>query len=196
VGVVSAVHAPFAYRRDLTKKLMREYAAKWEGLPMPRLQLRWAPKPVPKSDPKRRKEVRERDRFSKRCGFAPIEDMAWDCFYELILPVDKWDIRNEHYGVGFIIIPISWTRRGSTSAPCEHSPTDTPYRNSAHAYWDSKVLGWPPVFVVSPDGAATMKADYLDQPKEWKDLPTAARADGAKNQPVPVAARAGQPGEG
>ncbi len=102
-------------------------------------------------------------------GMPRIRDQAWECYYELVLPVDKYDIRNEHYGAGFIIVPISFTRRtGSIDhPPCSRSPTDDCFRDSAHAFWDSKALGWPPIYVIAPDGTATQKTDYRDQPIEW-----------------------------
>lgn len=162
--------APHAYRRDLTKKLMRDYAAKWFGLPMPRLQMRWADKPVPRRDVG--SDERASNRMAAAMGYPPIREQKWDCFYEMVLPVSSGDIRNEHYEVGFIIVPISWVRRGNTAnnAPCSQYPLDTPYRDSAHAYWDSKALGWLPIFVIAPDGTATMKADYIDQPAHWPEL--------------------------
>jgi hypothetical protein len=174
--------APFAYRSDITKKLMREYAAKWIGLPAPRLQLRWAPKPVPNSDPKRRKDIALSKRVSRMMNLPYHPDQAWDCFYEMVLPVDRYDIRNERYGVGFIIIPISWSRRTSARVPCEHSSIDDPYRDGAHAFWDSKELGWLPIFVVSPNGSAAMKATYTDQPAEWPALAQAIEARSAETR--------------
>jgi len=159
-----------AYRRDLTKKLMRHYAQQWKDLPLPRLQLRWSDKPVSKRETAN--DDRESRKLSKRLGLPHYEEQKWDCFYELILPVDRYDIRNEHYEVGFIIVPISWVRRGNTgkNPPCEWSPTDTPYRDGAHAYWDSKALNWLPIFVVAPDGSAAMKADYHDAPASWSQF--------------------------
>lgn len=163
----------FAYRRDIAKTQMARYAEKWAGLPMPRLQLRWAPKPVPKRE--YRTEQAQSDRMCKLMGYAPQPQVKWDCFYELILPVDKYDIRNEHYDVGFIIIPISWCRRGSSreNTPCQHGVTDTPFRDGAHAYWDSKELNWLPIFVVAPDGSAQQKTDYFDAPAVWKSAEAA-----------------------
>jgi hypothetical protein len=169
--------APFAYRRDLTKKLMRHYVSQWEGLPMPRLQLRWANKPVPQKAVAA--DQRMADKMAASMGLPSHKEQKWDCFYEMVLPVDKYDIRNEYYEVGFIIIPISWTRRGNTAEnlPCSRQgQLDTPYRDCSHAFWDSKALGWPPIFVVAPDGVAAMKADYPDQPMSWPELASAIEA--------------------
>lgn len=159
--------ANFAYRRDFTKKMMRQYAEQWAGLPLPRLQLRWAPKPVANSEPKRRADIALSKRVSRMMSLEYQPDMAWDCFYEMVLPVDRNDIRNELYGAGFIIIPISWSRRTGQHPPCRNGRIDDPFRDGAHAFWDSKSLGWLPIFVVAPDGSATMKATYHDQPVDW-----------------------------
>lgn len=166
----------FAYRRDITKKLMRQYVEQWAGLPLPRLQLRWAPKSVANSEPKRRADIALSKRVSRMMSLEYQPDMAWDCFYEMVLPVDKYDIRNELYGAGFIIIPISWSRRTGQHPPCHNGRIDDPYRDGAHAFWDSKALGWLPIFVVAPDGTATMKATYHDQPSEWPALAKAMSA--------------------
>lgn len=158
---------PGTYILDMPKAQMRRYAEKWAGLPVPRLQLRWAPKPVPASDKKRAEAVSFDKKMSKAWGTEYIEDNAWDCFYELVLPC-KNHTRDEHYDVGFIIVPISWTRRTSQEPPCKNSPTDDVFRDSAHAFWDSSVLGWIPIYVIAPDGTATQKTEYHDAPAHWK----------------------------
>jgi hypothetical protein len=160
------------YIRTLPKTLMRKYAAAWQELPAPRLQLRWAPKPVPNSDPQRAKDIRFGRRISRQMGYDYTPDQAWDCFYEMVLPVGKYDIRNEHYEAGFIIVPIGHTRRTSSPEypPCSRSPTDDVWRDGAHAFIDSKSLGWMPIFVIAPDGTPARKVGYHDEPKEWQAL--------------------------
>lgn len=153
---------PFHYRTDITKKQMRVYAELWEGLPLPRLQLRYDPKPIAKS--KRRTEIARRKRMCVSMGYDYHDDHEWLCSYELVFPVDKYDIRNDRYGVGFILIPISQTKIGGTRVP---RTGDTPFRDGSHAFWDSKVLGWLPIYSVGPDGTAVWKRDYRDQPAEW-----------------------------
>lgn len=155
------------YIRDMAKAQMRRYAEKWAGLPVPRLQLRWAPKPVPASEKARAAAIRRERNACKSIGFEYIEDNAWDCFYELVLP-SKNHTRDERYDVGFIIVPISWTRRTSQTPPCHNSPTDDVFRDSAHAFWDSSVLGWIPIYVIAPDGTATQKTEYHDAPAHWR----------------------------
>lgn len=192
-----------AYVRDIPKTQMKHYAAQWDGLPLPRLQLRWHYKPVPKSEPQRRKDIALSKRMSAEMGVKYTEDEAWDCFYELVLPVDKYDIRNERYGVNFILIPISWARRTSTSTPCEWDATDDTFRDGAHAFWDSKALGWLPIFVVAPNGSAAMKATYIDQPDSWPALAQAIetrRAEterlGAQHESAVAGSHAPDPYEG
>jgi hypothetical protein len=159
----------------MPKTQMRRYAAQWKGLPVPRLQLRWGPKPVPNSDPKRQAALRRDKALSKQMGLPSVKTDDWDCFYELVLGCEN-HTRDDHYGVGFIIVPISWTRRGSSKRPCEFSPIDDVFRDGAHAFWDSKAMGWLPIFVVAPDGTATMKACYHEQPKDWPALASAIEA--------------------
>lgn len=151
---------------DMPKAQMKRYAQKWEGLPLPRLQLRWSPKPVPNNDPARRADVARSKRMRRQMGMTYEPRPAWDCYYELVL-ASKNLVRDEHYDVGFIIVPISWTRRTGGRTPCEDFPTDDVWRDGAHAFWDSKALGWPPIYVIAPDGTATQKTGYRDEPPEW-----------------------------
>lgn len=120
-------------------------------LPAPRIQLRWAPSTL-------------------RAGFQ------WECHYELVLPLDKYDIRAEQEGprggrrppLKELVVPIKEPSiRGSTSTPCiaqdgSHD-YDPPYRDGAHAIWDAKVLGNPPIFAIAPDGVA------IERPEQQGD---------------------------
>ena len=126
-------------------------------LPAPRLQLRWV-----KSDHSR---------------------FQWECHYELVIPLDKHDIRAEQEGprggrlppLKELVVPMKPpTLRGSTDIPCT-SPSgerycDTPFRDGAHAHWDAEVLGNPPIYVIAPDGMAFRDKDRpptrASQPKE------------------------------
>lgn len=161
--------ASFGQRRDIPKTVMRQYAEKWRELPLPRLQLRWNYKPCPKS------AVAEEDRVGRRISidmglpFRPAQ--AWDCFYELVIPLDKSDIRNELYEVGFGLIPMSSTRScgSADNPPGSRGYLHAPFRDGAHAFWDSKALNWLPIYVIAPDGAPHHKTDYHDAPAHWKD---------------------------
>ncbi|WP_387425187.1 hypothetical protein [Sphingomonas melonis] len=121
-------------------------------------------------------------RIAESMGVPYREPQSWDCFYELILPVNKYDVRNEHYDVGFIILPIGCTRRGGSAdrQPCSDDRLDTPYRDGSHAFWDSKSLSWLPIFVVAPDGTAQQKRDYHEAPDCWADPATIGQQDGVK----------------
>lgn len=111
-------------------------------LPTPRLQLRWA-----------RSEYNEH---------------WWECHYELVILLDEHDIRREVYRNGRLlakklpreyVVPIGGPtiRQGSGVPPCsvgDNRYCDAPYRDGAHAQWDSKQLGDPPIYVIAPDGMA------------------------------------------
>lgn len=113
-------------------------------LPAPRLQLRWA------------LATPEERRFN---------NFGWACHYELVLPLDKHDVRREVYDengdpageVSELVVPIkSPSLRGGGGTPCEAQDGsryyDAPYRDGAHARWDAAVLGNPPIYVIAPDG--------------------------------------------
>lgn len=113
------------------------------ALPAPRLQLRWA-------------ESESNDR-----------QYRWECHYELVLPLGTHDIRREVYNddgvlveeaAEFVVPMKPPTRRGSDVTPCQTQGGaryyDEPYRDGAHAQWDSAALGGLPIFVIAPDGEA------------------------------------------
>lgn len=102
-----------------------------QGLPAPRLQLRWE---------------------------NGDERYEWACSYELVLPLREFDIRNDAK-TGHAVIELGRTRVGGSGAPpWRHSEprSCTPYRDGAHALWDSAVLGGLPVYVVAPDGGTKL----------------------------------------
>lgn len=110
-------------------------------LPAPRLQLRWA-------------------------EAEPSSRYPWACHYELVLPLGEHDIRRESYdddgkctvGPCEAVIPMKPPTLRGGNAPCENPDgtlyCDTPFRDGAHANWDAKVLGNPPIYVIAPDGTA------------------------------------------
>ncbi|WP_176331569.1 hypothetical protein [Burkholderia vietnamiensis] len=117
-------------------------------LPAPRLQLRWASSTI-------------------------RPEYNWECHYELVLPLGEWDVRAERYGddgeplpkLKELIVPMkSPSLRESTNMPCGDPSGqryyDSPFRDGAHAWWDSKLLGNPPIFVIAPDGMAFARPDY------------------------------------
>jgi hypothetical protein len=112
-------------------------------LPMPRLQLRW-----------------------KASTINP--EYKWECHYELVLPIGKYDIRRENYddegnvtkGPCEVVIPMKPpSLRDGNHVPCTSVSQgkrycDTPSRDGAHASWDSETLGGLPIYVIAPDGMA------------------------------------------
>ena len=122
-------------------------SAELGALPTPRLQLRWC-----KAEPNDR-------------------HYEWACHYELVIPLDEYDIRRETYdedgnctkGPRKAVIAMKPpTLRGSDSTPCQAQDGsryyDAPYRDGAHANWDAAVLGNPPIYVIAPDGTAFARA--------------------------------------
>ena len=92
-------------------------------LPAPRLQLRW-------------------------------EKTDWhadDCVYELVVPVHANDIRDQGGGVFIQELGRSHVD-GCGKIPMDHQ-IDLPYRDGAHAAWDSHALGLP-AYAVDGDRAA------------------------------------------
>lgn len=96
----------------------------------------------------------------------------WECHYELVLPLDKYDIRAQQEGprggrlppLRELVVPIKEPSiRGSTSTPCVAQDGsyyyDSPYRDGAHAIWDAEVLGNPPIYAIAPDGTAIKREE-------------------------------------
>lgn len=91
------------------------------GLPLPRLELLW--------------KRTSRD-WSKKY-----------CIYSLVIPLTKNDIRRENINGNKIReiyrIIIGRTRCTGGSKPVLNGVVDTPFRDRAHAKWDSEVLRIP-----------------------------------------------------
>jgi hypothetical protein len=115
--------------------------AKSKPLPAPRLQLRWEE--------------------------GGDTGWAWQCHYELVLPLDKYDVRAEQQGprggrrpnLTELVIPIKEpSLRSGGGTPCTAQDGtryyDSPYRDGAHAIWDAKLIGNPPIYVIGLDGMA------------------------------------------
>ena len=108
----------------------------YEKLPAPRLQLRWRP-PT-------KKELKRRTAFI-------TGDTPWTCVYELIIPLQNGDIRARNRRLEQSL-EISRTFT-STDRP-DDKMNYTPFRDGAHAQWDSEALNGLPIFVIEPDGTA------------------------------------------
>ena len=82
---------------------------------------------------------------------------GWLCHYELVLPLDEFDVRREDEEGNDVrdslVIPIKGPScRWGERSPCENGEFDAPYRDGAHSGWDSQRLGGIPIFVIAPDG--------------------------------------------
>lgn len=136
------------------KKLDRP---KWAdlGLPLPRLQLTW-------------EELEKRD----------ADGYNWICRYELILPLPKYDIRNDGKdgkvgkGPGYYTADLGGTRTTREGGPNRYGTLDTPFRDGAHIAWDSVTLNLP-AFVVWGDIYRR-----LDEPSRQWPAPQKAASHG------------------
>lgn len=109
-------------------------------LPVPRLELRWAKGTTPN-------DLGGRVRL---------------CHYNLVLPLDKHDIRRESANAvgGELRIEIGTTKVTSYGQEQDYGAAlPTPFRDTAHAIWDSKALGGLSVYVVYGDKAQLYKHD-------------------------------------
>lgn len=96
-------------------------------LPAPRLQLRW-----------------QKD-----------ADGTWACRYELVVPAHRNDIRATDTGVW--VRELGRTRVSGCGKLSMANQIDRPFRDGAHAGWDSHALGIP-AYAVDGDRAARIPA--------------------------------------
>lgn len=117
------------------------------NLPAPRFQLRWR-KPT-------KKEL-------KRGSVGFCNAYPWTCVYELVLPLAEHDCRRTDKKPE-TVLEIS---RTFTSSVNPEAPGDSaPFRDGAHANWDSKALGGVPVYVIGGDGTAFLQARQNGDPR-------------------------------
>jgi len=88
------------------------------GLPLPRLQLTW----------------------------VRVDDYNWYVRYDFLIPVKEHDCRDDDKN-GFHLARMGGTKVGTEHEPDKRGELDTPFRDGAHAKWDSDRLGIP-AFVV------------------------------------------------
>ncbi len=97
------------------------------ALPMPRLQLTW-------------------EKLKK-----PRDGMNWFCHYELLMPLDKHDIRRGSRGKKeFLRLKLGGTHVGKSDGRTpewDNGDIDKPFRDGAHIQWDARLLKLP-MFVV------------------------------------------------
>ena len=98
-------------------------------LPAPRLELRW----------------------------EQVVPGRWDnmiCKYILVIPLQEFDIRREtEDGTAeeASILLSSTKSHGPNHRPVCEDGVRTPYRDGAHAQWDSKALGGLPIYAICED---------------------------------------------
>ena len=98
-------------------------------LPAPRLELKW-------------QQARKGDWYNRVC------------VYSLILPLTKYDIRREGKNGkrvrSTIKLEIGRTnvQGGRNEPPIYEGKVSTPFRDGAHAHWDSDALGGIPIYAV------------------------------------------------
>lgn len=113
-------------------------ATRPEGLPVPRLQLRW----------------------------ESAGDGMWErvCHYELVFALQEHDCRNDAK-TGFAVVQLGRTRQGGGDPDwSEGLERRTPFRDGAHAKWDAAQFGGLPVYVIAPDGRHALAADGSPPP--------------------------------
>lgn len=90
----------------------------------------------------------------------------WICYYELVIPLRRWDIRRENArGIPektSLTVKISGpTKRGSDVEPCRLADGslywDPPWRDGVHAEWDAALLGDLEIVVIACDGTVIRK---------------------------------------
>lgn len=111
-------------------------------LPSPRLQFRWVP--------------------------DPTGEYPWVAVYELVIGLREHDIRRESgkNSTGEMAVELGRTRRGGGSF---NLPNDMPFRDGAHAKWDSEQLGNLPILVIDPNGKAWVET--RPEPNMFKMVP-------------------------
>lgn len=112
-----------------------------KDMPAPRLELRW--RDIPRNE----------------------RGYCVECIYSLVLSLDRYDIRAERYDDDGnqldgknteLSIEIGKTfSDGEAAKRLRGNRIDTPFRDGAHAQWDSKQLGNLPIYAVA-DGRAML----------------------------------------
>lgn len=119
-----------------------------QDLPAPRLQLRW--------------ECDEADSYERICH------------YELVLPLQKYDIRRDLAPSGFAAIPLGRTKVSGGLGVFLDGKVEEPFRDGAHARWDATLFGLP-VYAVWKEHASPVDLDR--EKREPEVTPVAGDAD-------------------
>lgn len=95
---------------------------------------------------------------------APRLQLRWECHgdichYELILPLQEYDVRRDEADVKrsrLMAVPLGLTRRSPSGPPTtELGGLDRPIRDGKHIEWDAKALGLP-AYVIWGDKAESI----------------------------------------
>ena len=97
------------------------------------------------------------------------------CEYNLVFPLSKYDIRAEYRGprgghkfgkfrTKTVRINLSATSRALEDCLMDDDTVNTPFRDCAHACWDSWHLGKPPIYAVA-NGRAMLVENTTEGPK-------------------------------
>ena len=100
--------------------------------------------------------------------FNPDEGMEYACRYELVFNLKEGDGRGEYDKENECVVTLGVTRRGG-ACPWDNQidlKDETPFRDGAHARWDSDLFGGLPVYVIAPDGRAVKSARHDDASAE------------------------------
>lgn len=107
-------------------------------LPAPRLQMRW----------------------------VDHDEDTWICYYELVFPLEKDDVRSteknytaESSDTSYTVSMGIPTRRAKNGMVPSSRYYDSPFRDGVHAIRDTKHLGDLPIYSISPDGKAFKRND-------------------------------------
>lgn len=91
-------------------------------------------------------------------------DSDWarkECLYTLVLPLRQFDIRREGPDGNNIRtewhVELGFTVSSGGGYPVVNSVVDSPFRDGAHAHWDSIVLGNLPIYAVCDDYATLLE---------------------------------------
>ena len=96
--------------------------------------------------------------------FNPDDGMEYACRYELVFALRDGDGRGNYHEPSECVITLGITRRGG-ACPWENQidlEHETPFRDGAHARWDSEIFGGLPVYVIAPDGRAVESAKHQE----------------------------------
>lgn len=80
-------------------------------------------------------------------------DGEYICHYEFVFPLGGSDIRSTDFnGSRFAVIELGRTTTSRGRGFDGDLKHETPFRDGAHAQWDAKSFGDPPIYIIAPNG--------------------------------------------